>query len=207
VTKNCTRCGHIKDVSAFAKDRQKKDGLRNWCRDCVRDHRRINAEQINAQRQAYRHDNQETLREKSREYHEANRDEILERKRAYDIEHRDEIAARTAAYYARHPEKKWANTYQNRAKALGLEPIVKDFTVADVIEAYGARCHYCPDGDFEELDHHHPVAAGGAHTLANVRPSSSRCNNAKSHADRIAVQDFRAQLITPTEPQNASNTA
>lgn len=203
MTKNCTRCGHIKNVDAFARDRQKKDGRRNWCRDCVRDHRRINADSIKASTERYRTDNRDALLEKAREYHHANRDSILERKRQYDAEHRDDISARTAAYYARHPEKKWVNTYQNRARMHGFDQVVEDFTKADVIEMYGDHCHYCPAGAFEELDHHIPIAAGGAHTIANVRPSCSRCNNEKSRADKALVAACR---LAPTN-RNASNTA
>lgn len=190
--KNCTRCGHIKDVSEFSADKQKKDGLRNWCRVCVRDHRRINADSIKESKARYAAENRDVIRQRNREYREANRDVLLERQRAYDADNRDKIAARTAAYYAQYPEKKWINTYQNRAKRLGITPVVEEFTKNDVILAYGDSCHYCSESAFEELDHHIPVAAGGAHTLANVRPSCTGCNNKKSQSDRVLVNALRS---------------
>ncbi len=34
--KQCTKCKKWKDESKFGKDRKSKDGLRYWCKDCVR---------------------------------------------------------------------------------------------------------------------------------------------------------------------------
>lgn len=194
--KNCTRCGHIKEVGEFTTDRQKKDGLRNWCRTCVREHRQINLDHVKATKARHAAENRERLLQESREYHRVNRDSILERKRRYDAEHRDESAARMAEHYARRPEKRWVNTYQNRAKAYGFVPVVEEFTKRDVLDTYGGSCHYCPQGAFEELDHYIAVAAGGPHTLNNVRPSCARCNNRKSIADKVSAQNARTNQRT-----------
>ncbi len=35
-------------------------------------------------------------------------------------------------------------------------------------------------GPFEEVDHVKPIAKGGWHALANLRPACFRCNNQKS---------------------------
>lgn len=189
--KLCTRCIESKKLEDFACDRQKKDGLRNWCRACVREHRQINADQVKASKARYVSENREAILRKGKEYHEAKRDEILARKRKYDAENKARTAARTAAYYVEHPEKKWINTYQNRARAYGFSPIVENFTKQDVIDTYGRSCHYCPDGEFEELDHHVAIAARGIHSLSNVRPCCPKCNNQKSVADKTAARNAR----------------
>jgi hypothetical protein len=36
--KRCTRCGKLKDKSEFGKQAKLKDGLRYWCKQCVRDY-------------------------------------------------------------------------------------------------------------------------------------------------------------------------
>lgn len=33
-TKTCVRCGELKPVEGFARDRSRPDGLTYWCRDC-----------------------------------------------------------------------------------------------------------------------------------------------------------------------------
>ena len=34
--KKCTKCHYVKDISDFNKDKNKKDGLRTICRECVK---------------------------------------------------------------------------------------------------------------------------------------------------------------------------
>jgi 5-methylcytosine-specific restriction endonuclease McrA len=61
--------------------------------------------------------------------------------------------------------------------------VVEPFSRTEVIKRYGDRCAYCTPGDFESLDHFVPVAAGGPHTLDNVRPSCRSCNSTKYWSD------------------------
>ena len=91
--------------------------------------------------------------------------------------------AQDRAYHRANPHVNWASSYRSRMRALGLPAVVESFTYEDVILVYGNRCAYCPDGRFEELDHHVPLAQGGHHSLANVRPSCSACNAKKSKSD------------------------
>lgn len=77
----------------------------------------------------------------------------------------------------------WYSTYKKRAQQFGTEVIAEHFTVADVIGLYGNACVYCASGEFEELDHFKPICLGGTHTLANVRPSCSKCNAEKASID------------------------
>lgn len=102
------------------------------------------------------------------------------RKAAYRQANPEEERARLAAWRAANPDKvrahNWASKYRRRARRYGFPVVVKPFTVADVVSAYGDRCHQC-GGPFDELDHYPtPVRDGGPHTLANVRPSCTPCN-------------------------------
>ena len=66
------------------------------------------------------------------------------------------------------------------AVSSALDPFIVSFTREDVVDQYGNACFYCGDGAFEELDHHIAIAAGGTHTLANVRPSCTACATART---------------------------
>jgi 5-methylcytosine-specific restriction endonuclease McrA len=96
--------------------------------------------------------------------------------------------AESREYWQQNPHKKWANSYRQRAKALGFKPIIEEFLRDQVLERYGDGCFYCSVGSFEQLDHYVPIELGGEHTLANVRPSCARCNIKKGRQDpRIAA--------------------
>ena len=101
-----------------------------------------------------------------------------------------------ADYRAAHPEKGWLSQYRRRARRYGFEPIVEDFTKADVIELYGDQCWHCKDAPFEELDHHPiPVVAEGPHTIENVKPSCVRCNRVGAQAARVMREELLAAAI------------
>lgn len=45
---------------------------------------------------------------------------------------------------------------------------------------YHERCWICKIAPWEAWDHVKPVARGGAHVLANLRPACNSCNQTKS---------------------------
>ena len=93
--------------------------------------------------------------------------------------------------------------YQLSCHRYGIEPVIKPFSRKEVIDRCGNRCFYCTVGDFEALDHFVPVAAGGAHTLDNARPSCRSCNSLKFWLDdRSLVHEFRRSqdVMEPSAP-------
>ena len=93
--------------------------------------------------------------------------------------------------------------YQLSCHRYGIEPAIKPFSRKEVIERHGNRCVYCTAGDFEALDHFVPVAAGGAHTPDNARPSCRSCNGLKFWLDdRSLVHEFRRSqdVLEPSAP-------
>ncbi|WP_209961193.1 HNH endonuclease signature motif containing protein [Micromonospora sp. HB375] len=48
------------------------------------------------------------------------------------------------------------------------------------IAYYGGKCWICRVAPWEHIDHVKPLSKGGAHILANLRPSCASCNLGKS---------------------------
>jgi predicted GIY-YIG superfamily endonuclease len=67
-SKSCARCKEDKALTAYGRDKKRKDGLQVYCKACLKAYAVANKERISAHAKAYR---------------EANRDEVRERKRAY----------------------------------------------------------------------------------------------------------------------------
>ena len=83
--KRCTKCGEIKPVSEFHRNKSRKDGLQEWCKACK------------AKRAyKYRDRNREKVIEYKRKYREINREKANEYQRKY-IERNPE---QTHKYYA-----------------------------------------------------------------------------------------------------------
>lgn len=51
--KKCTRCKLFKKLKEFSKNKSRKDGLRNWCKDCRKSFREENKEKISEQKKIY----------------------------------------------------------------------------------------------------------------------------------------------------------
>lgn len=147
-----------------------------------------NRDKVNAQSAAWRAANPEKTREIARKHYYANRDKELERFRRYHAEH-PEIGA---AWYERNKERlternrAWqaANRaidaeYKRRRRSRMGDAVIPRQLLEAKMSYWGNKCWMC-GGPFEHVDHVKPLAKGGAHVLANLRPSCASCNVKKN---------------------------
>lgn len=160
--RKCTRCKQTKDISNFGKHTKGKDGIRDWCKQCVREY--------------------------SKSYREENSELCLERHRKYNSEHRDEINAKNSEYQKCHLEQSRAKYHRRRAKKLGNGG---NFTEKDIelqLKNQGYVCWWCGkpfvDGDSDlkrSIDHRIPVDRGGDNNPGNIVLAHIVCNKMKSN--------------------------
>jgi hypothetical protein len=96
--KLCLKCGQEKELSEFGKDNQKKSGLCQYCKVCIRikssKQKKENPKYYDEYSKSYREKNRENLRIKSSERFKNNRIEYLKRGRESYYRHQTEIAKR-----------------------------------------------------------------------------------------------------------------
>jgi len=78
--KTCSKCKIEKPLEAFSKQKEKKDGHRSHCKECVRAKYVANAEEVKAKRRAYVEANKEAVYARNQAYREANREELNAKK-------------------------------------------------------------------------------------------------------------------------------
>jgi 5-methylcytosine-specific restriction endonuclease McrA len=138
----------------------------------VRRWRQANPEKDAAIARRYREANRDRSAERTRRYYEANREERLEYNRRYREANREK-AAKKSVEYAR----------QRRArKAAVLNIPFTTGQLAQRMSYWGNQCWMC-GGPFEHVDHVIPLALGGPHVLANLRPACASCNTSKGAKD------------------------
>lgn len=209
--KTCTKCGEVKSLHEYGRDKQKIDGLTSHCKDCKRVARAkyyaANREDVLAQAVEYnaRPEIKARRRDYQVKYYTDNREAILasiaERQARPEVKARraerwaeysaqPEVRAHREKYYADNPHVGWESQYRVRAKKFGFAPVIESFTRAELIAKYGDECAHC-GGPFEELDHAIvPVAHGGEHSLDNCRPSCTPCNRKGGGVRRLAQTDI-----------------
>jgi len=103
-TKKCSRCGEVKDVNEFYKNKYTKDGLRVQCKDCGKIYYKNNKEKIAKQNKIYYEDNKEKIAEYDKIYQKENKEKIKERRKGYNEENKEKIAEQKKEYHENNKE-------------------------------------------------------------------------------------------------------
>jgi len=107
----------------------------------------------------------------------------------YYQRHRESVLATCKRWRLANSENVLARNKQRRARLAGVS--LQNISAAMLnarAEVFGNACAYC-DGPHEHWDHVIPIARGGKHCLANLRPACAPCNLKKSsmpHAEWLA---------------------
>ena len=78
-TKECRKCEQVKSVDDFGKQAKAKDGLKNYCKECIAEMNKVrysqNKEKHLSQVKAWQSENKEKVTEYKRRYQKKKRDE------------------------------------------------------------------------------------------------------------------------------------
>lgn len=120
--------------------------------------------------------------------------------RKWNLKNPGYAAKRHREFRAANPHAAWASDYRDRCRDYGLVAVVVPFTKNALIERWGNFCAEC-GGLFEQIDHIRPVAAGGSHSLDNVRPICRACNEQKrAESDLALIREFRIWRAQRRDP-------
>jgi len=103
--KVCFNCKEEKPLSAFYKNRSRKDGLDNCCKSCrskiAAEHYQKNRDKCLTGMKKYYQENRNVILETKKKYHQENRDAIAEAKKAWRKENPELASAHAASRRAR----------------------------------------------------------------------------------------------------------
>lgn len=185
----CSLCGAWGPLSDFYRDNRSAGGYRADCKRCclARDRKRKADPEKHRAYLAYLATYREAHREKARRTTANYRIENPERVRAAQVAFRARPAsAATARERARtfrlaNPDRR--SEYERRRRAFKKATVgcfIEPALLAAKFAYWGDRCWMCRSGDGLQVDHVKPLAKGGPHVLANLRPACAPCNQRKS---------------------------
>lgn len=116
----CTICKEVKNTSDFKKDKRRKDGFGNHCKECLRRkgieyyHRtkEYRKEKINENRRNSHHKNKEIENNRSKEYKLNNKDKIKKYNKEYREKNIEKVKDLAKNYRSKNKEK--YNNYQRK---------------------------------------------------------------------------------------------
>lgn len=187
--RQCSQCGEWRTLDRFYADKRLPAGHRSDCKDCclARDRRRkadpvTRAAYLDYQAR-YRDRHREKARATTAAYRAAHPDRIRAAMEAFRANPANQELARQRARAFRIANPGRRKEYDRRRRALKRATAI-GFITPEMLEAkfayWGNRCWMCASTDDLQVEHVKPLARGGAHVLANLRPACGTCNRTKA---------------------------
>ena len=123
VVKCCSGCGVVKPLGDFHRDRNRPDGRKYRCKECIKEdsrrYREENRAKVLERQRRWREENRGKALEMDRRYYEKNHAKVLERQRRYYDQNRDKVLEKGRRYreenleYANRRTSRRLNRYQS----------------------------------------------------------------------------------------------
>lgn len=194
--KTCGRCGVERALDAFGKDGTRRDGRHPYCRECRQCYQR-KYETESPKRQAYKAAWLAANPNRQQGYQRTYRARHPDRLRDSRIRRRSAAAAYSRLWRERNRERylRYMREYERMKRARIRASLVIRFSQEQLAQRLSmfVGCWLC-GGEPKQVDHVKPIAKGGAHILANLRPICVPCNSWKR-----AKWPFNRQAFRPPE--------
>lgn len=183
--RTCTKCKITKELSAFYKSKDSKDGVRSVCKECssgidkVRN-RKYYSEHKEERANYTRAHRGSTPRRKLSE--EERKSAALTGSRNWRKNHKEEKAISNRTYQTQHPEIMREIKRRRRARIKGQLGFVFPGMEKLLLLIQEENCYYCGEnlnGNYH-MDHKIPLYRGGLHAWENVCLACPSCNLKKN---------------------------
>ena len=114
MSKRCTKCGEVKDLSAFKKYHRNKDGHDSACKLCDHQYYLDNKEHIQRYQKQYVLDNKTKILEAKKKYYLDNKEQISNKAKIYRKANKDALSVKSKIYCENNKEKRKKYREKNR---------------------------------------------------------------------------------------------
>jgi len=161
--KQCRKCMMGKESFYFSPDAGKRDGLKSWCRACLRTKRSQISDQERERKKRWRKNNPQIVRASDLAWKKNNLEVVRRMRRAWVDS--DPGRAKT----------KWRNDRARKKKGEGFHTIAE---TKAIFEKQSGICVYCRTAldDSAHLDHIIPLSRGGSNWPHNLQWLCAPCN-------------------------------
>ena len=200
ITKKCFKCGKIKDIADFHKNKSRKDGHTEICKDCAKTSSNLwyseNKDRAAKRSKEYRSIHKDNLLQRAREWIMNNPDKRKEIANRYYHNHKqlkgrpvaniqrniEKARERTKQWIKNNPEKRAEQQRNRRALKRGNGGKITAVEWEALKKKYDYTCLCCKRKEPEiilTLDHVIPLKLGGQNIIDNAQPLCFSCNSSK----------------------------
>ena len=136
----CNKCGELKPCSEFGKRNDRKRGYQYKCKDCCKQYREDNAEQIKQRIKQWCEDNAEQLKQKKKQWQKDNDDHLKQYNKQYNednAEYRKQYKKQwyeDNIEYNKQKSKQWYKDNIEQSKQYNISPFKLDDTTQKLEE-------------------------------------------------------------------------
>ena len=201
-TKTCSKCGEVKLVDCFSKQKGSKGGLRNTCKSCDAEQSRkyyeSNKAEVIERKRKYRKANPEKVAESSLKWRKANPEKVAETRRNWQRANPEKVAESSLKWRKANPEKERAKKLRRRARKAGAAGNCTVEQLKARFDYYGNKCYNCGSDEKLHADHRIPLSRGGSNHPANIIPLCRSCNSSKGTKTETEFKSQTQQETTHT---------
>jgi 5-methylcytosine-specific restriction endonuclease McrA len=192
----CSACKIEKQFSLFFKSKNKKNGIGNQCKECVKKYNIKNKEAISNNNKNRRDKNKEKAAEYAKKYRELNKDKIRKQKAKYRESKKEDRAKYNSIYY-KTPIGKASKQYNRMRRRVNKRG---DVTVNQIenLQKVSKTCYWCGinlKNVTQHIDHYVPLSKGGKHTISNLVVAYENCNLSKYNKDPLVFAQQIGKLF------------
>jgi 5-methylcytosine-specific restriction endonuclease McrA len=173
--KRCSKCGELKSVTGFSKNKRYSDGYQSYCKDCM-----------SLYSKKWDENNSEKRKSIMSKWRTNNKSLVVSLARAWNVgnpERKKEINRNWNKNHPRQVRMMERNRDLREKGAPGRGVTEKEW---EQLKAdYHFLCGYCGKKLPLELDHIIPLSKGGAHEIENIIPACRACNAKKNNSPLI----------------------
>jgi 5-methylcytosine-specific restriction endonuclease McrA len=174
--KKCSKCKNAKPSSCFSKNKSRKDGFHNICKDCVREYNSLNKDH----RKEYRLKNKVIYSEWNKNNPEYQKSWRINNKNKIKEYLEKEDVRQKRREYQRNSHQRMMHRLRQQKRRARIEKIdLRYISKKDIDRIISSSCAFCMSTKNINIDHIIPIILGGRHSIGNLQPLCKSCNSRK----------------------------
>ena len=161
--KKCSKCGIVKSIDEFDKNKRAKDGLQTNCKECRKQYYEENKDKI----KQYYEENKDKIAEQQKQYYEENKDKLLEQQKQYQKSDKGKKVMQV-------------KKHNRRARKEALPDTLQTEEWEKILSMFDNKCALTGNPNKVTLEHFLPINIlhGGTY-VGNVYPCDASLNASK----------------------------